>query len=100
MSEAFRDSCFFFDCYFGMGMSSLIFQELREFRSFAYAATGYHQSPSPVNWDKGQFPKLQALYTSRQDNKCFKCFGFFIEKYAREAGIYALRNDNRTKLYS
>ena len=55
MSEAFRDSCFFFDCYFGMGMSSLIFQELREFRSFAYAATGYHQSPSPVNWDKGNF---------------------------------------------
>lgn len=55
MSLALRDSCFFFDCYFGIGMSSLIFQELREFRSFAYAATGYHQSPSPVNEDKGNF---------------------------------------------
>ena len=55
MSMAFRDSSLFFDCYFGLGMSSLIFQELREFRSFAYSAIGYHHRPDPLNWEKGSF---------------------------------------------
>lgn len=34
-----------FNNYFGGGMSGLVFQEIREFRSLAYSAYGFYQSP-------------------------------------------------------
>ncbi len=34
-----------FNNYFGGGMSGLVFQEIREFRSLAYSAYGYYQTP-------------------------------------------------------
>jgi predicted Zn-dependent peptidase len=38
--ESSRDAAKLFSSYFGGDMSSLMFQEIREFRSFAYRATG------------------------------------------------------------
>ena len=40
--------------YFGAGMSSIVFQEIREFRSLAYSAWGYFTRPSR-NGGKGDF---------------------------------------------
>lgn len=47
-----------FGSYFGGDMSSLMFQELREFRSYAYRAYGYYSLPSP-----GHDSKNGALIT-------------------------------------
>ena len=38
-----------FNKYFGSGMSALVFQEIREFRSLAYSAYGIFQIPWYLN---------------------------------------------------
>jgi predicted Zn-dependent peptidase len=52
--EASRTNCSAFNDYFGGNMSSIVFQEIREFRSLAYSCGGYY-STSRL-WDKpGRF---------------------------------------------
>lgn len=46
--QARRTSLKLWSRYFGSGMSSVMFQELRELRSFAYYAYGTPEIPSPV----------------------------------------------------
>jgi predicted Zn-dependent peptidase len=60
-----------FNQYFGIGMSSLVFQEIREFRSMAYGATGryvanphvFHEKPAHFHgWLQTQSDKtIEAL---------------------------------------
>ena len=47
-----------FSKYFGSGMYSVLFQELREFRSFAYNANGYHVMSS------GNLPECPAAFVT------------------------------------
>ena len=55
-----------FSEYFGGGMSSLIFQEIREFRSYAYQTSGGVQLPPFCQADK---PSAFVTYLSTQSDK-------------------------------
>jgi predicted Zn-dependent peptidase len=55
-----------FSEYFGGGMSSLIFQEIREFRSYAYQTSGGIQFPPFCLADK---PAMFITYLSTQSDK-------------------------------
>ena len=55
-----------FSEYFGGGMSSLIFQEIREFRSYAYQTSGGIQLPPFCQSDK---PVIFTTYLSTQCDK-------------------------------
>lgn len=61
-----RSSARLFSEYFGGGMSSLIFQEIREFRSFAYQASGAVQMPPFCLSDK---PSSFVTFLSTQSDK-------------------------------
>jgi predicted Zn-dependent peptidase len=65
-SERKRHEASLFSKYFGEGMSSLMFQEIREFRSFAYYTSGAYRLP-PFN----QQDKLTRFvaYLSTQSDK-------------------------------
>ncbi len=52
--------------YIGGGMNSLLFQEIREFRSLAYAASGSISAPAPIFYST---PALMQLYLSTQNDK-------------------------------
>jgi predicted Zn-dependent peptidase len=55
-----------FNQYFGRGMSSILFQEIREFRSLSYSASGGYSNPSQLYPDrKGRF----IAYLSTQADK-------------------------------
>lgn len=61
------------DNYFGGGMSSLMFQDIREFRSLAYTAYGYTTTPSLK-----QHPEAPVAYTtllSTQSDKTTQALG-------------------------
>lgn len=53
-----------FNEYFGAGMSSIVFQEIREFRSLGYAAYAYYQTPT-LNTQKGHL----SSYLGTQNDK-------------------------------
>jgi len=55
-----------FSRYFGEGMSSLMFQEIREFRSFAYYTSGAYRLPPYCRTDK---PSRFIAYLSTQCDK-------------------------------
>ncbi|MDR0796217.1 MAG: insulinase family protein [Tannerella sp.] len=55
-----------FSRYFGEGMSSLMFQEIREFRSFAYYTSGAYRLPPFCRSDK---PSRFIAYLSTQCDK-------------------------------
>ena len=54
-----------FNEYFGGGMSSIMFQEIREFRSLAYGARSFYSAPMIVNKDKGSY--LQCYLSTQSD---------------------------------
>jgi predicted Zn-dependent peptidase len=49
---AFRDSSILFNTYFGSGMSSIMFHEIRELRSYAYSARSQYVYPTLHDIDK------------------------------------------------
>ncbi len=59
-----------FNSYFGSDMSSLVFQEIREFRSLAYSAYANYRNP----FDKGQKSYLLG-YVSTQSDKTLDAMG-------------------------
>jgi predicted Zn-dependent peptidase len=66
---AFRDSSILFNTYFGGGgMSSIMFQEIRESRSYAYAAYSQYVRPTLRDTDKKGFLKCSL---STQADKTF-----------------------------
>jgi predicted Zn-dependent peptidase len=65
---AFRDSSLLFNTYFGNGMSSVMFQEIREFRSYAYTARSSYQRPALYDTGKKGYLKC---HLSTQADKTF-----------------------------
>ncbi len=56
-----------FNKYFGSGMSALVFQEIREFRSLAYSAYGVYQVPWYLNGE-GYFKGYMGTQTDKTVN--------------------------------
>mgnify|MGYP002445671097 FL=1 len=54
-----------FSVYFGGDMSSLMFQEIREFRSFAYRTSGRYQLPNHAH--KGTAGSFTAMLSTQSD---------------------------------
>jgi len=63
-----------FNEYFGSGMNSLVFQELRETRGLAYSAAARYYTPSRK--DK---PEWSRTYISTQNDKMIDCINTFNE---------------------
>lgn len=61
-----------FNEYFGGGMNSIVFQELRETRGLAYSASARYQRPS----SKGR-PELYYTYIVSQNDKLMDCINTF-----------------------
>lgn len=57
-----------FSVYFGGDMSSLMFQEIREFRSFAYRAHGRYSLPPKIR--KGKAGDFVAMLSTQSDKTC------------------------------
>ncbi len=66
-----RHAARLFSVYFGGDMSSLMFQEIREFRSLAYRVSGrYILPPHKLEGKAGEFVTMLS-HTKRQDAGCF-----------------------------
>ena len=63
-----------FNKYFGSGMSALVFQEIREFRSLAYSAYGVYQVPWYLNGE-GYF----RGYIGTQTDKTVDAIGAYLD---------------------
>ena len=63
--KASRHASRLFSVYFGGDMSSLMFQEIREFRSFAYRTSGRYQLPNHVH--KGAAGSFTAMLSTQSD---------------------------------
>lgn len=63
--KASRHASRLFSVYFGGDMSSLMFQEIREFRSFAYRTSGRYQLPNHTH--KGTAGSFTAMLSTQSD---------------------------------
>ena len=63
--KATRHASRLFSVYFGGDMSSLMFQEIREFRSFAYRTSGRYQLPNHAH--KGTAGSFTAMLSTQSD---------------------------------
>ena len=63
--KASRHASRLFSVYFGGDMSSLMFQEIREFRSFAYRTSGRYQVPNHAH--KGTAGSFTAMLSTQSD---------------------------------
>lgn len=63
--KASRHASRLFPVYFGGDMSSLMFQEIREFRSFAYRTSGRYQLPNHAH--KGTAGSFTAMLSTQSD---------------------------------
>lgn len=64
-NEKSRHASRLFSAYFGGDMSSLMFQEIREFRSFAYRTNGRYQLPNHAH--KGVAGSFTAMLSTQSD---------------------------------
>jgi predicted Zn-dependent peptidase len=55
LDNDFMNASKLFNTYFGAGMTSIMFQEIREFRSFAYGAQSRYVRPAFVNKNNGSY---------------------------------------------
>ena len=67
--KASRHASQLFSVYFGGDMSSLMFQEIREFRSFAYRTSGRYQLPNHAH--KGTAGSFTAMLSTQSDRRRF-----------------------------
>ena len=63
-----------FNEYFGVGMNSIVFQELREARGLAYSASGSYRMPSKKEETEGFFD-----FIATQNDKMMDCISTFRE---------------------
>ena len=63
--KASRHASQLFSVYFGGDMSSLMFQDIREFRSFAYRTSGRYQLPNHAH--KGTAGSFTAMLSTQSD---------------------------------
>lgn len=66
MNKEFMCESGLFNTYFGGGMSSILFQEIREFRSLSYGASSQYNRPGIINGDK---PSYMKCYLATQSDK-------------------------------
>jgi predicted Zn-dependent peptidase len=80
--------------YFGGGMSSLLFQEIREFRSYAYFSGG--KSMFPASAKHTDDPTAYCTMTGTQADKTMKALGvldsLFSDMPVREANMAVAKN--------
>lgn len=63
-----------FNEYFGGGMNTIVFQELRETRGLAYNANAYYRTPSRID-----NPEYTQLHIISQNDKMMDCINVFRE---------------------
>ncbi len=61
-----------FNEYFGGGMNTIVFQELRESRGLAYSASAYYSTPARLN-----HPEQYYTYIVSQNDKMMDCIHVF-----------------------
>ena len=76
-------------------MSSLMFQEIREFRSFAYRTSGRYQLPNHAHKGTAGSFYGDAVHSERQDAGCAERTGFADPRNAVEAGKGGRRSSRR-----
>lgn len=94
-----------YNAYFGGGMNTIVFQELREKRGLAYTARSFFATPSKPN---GAF--MNNSYIATQNDKVIEAFTAFNELFddmpvsetsfnlAKESIISGIRNERITKM--
>ncbi|MFP4556895.1 MAG: M16 family metallopeptidase [Bacteroidales bacterium] len=94
-----------FNEYFGMGMSAIVFQELREKRGLAYTAYSVYRTPN-----KPHKPFMNTGFIATQNDKVVEAFSAFNELYndmpvsensfklAKESILSGIRNERITKM--
>ena len=65
LDENFYSFSRLFNSYFGRGMTSIMFREIREFRSFAYSASSTYNCPAIVNKNAGSY--LSCFLSTQSD---------------------------------
>ena len=97
-----------FNTYFGSGLSSIVFQEIRESKSLAYSAFSFYQNASKVN-----DPNYVYAYVGTQSNKMSQAMDAMMElmdnmpeaeenfKAAKESTLKQLAADriNKTNIF-
>ena len=90
--------------YFGGGMNSIVFQELRESRGLAYSAAARYSAPSRLN-----HPETFYTYIVSQNDKMMDCIKVFNEildevpqsqsafDIAKQSAMKSLQTDRTTK---
>lgn len=74
LPEAERGASLFYSVYFGGDMSSILFQEIREFRSFAYGVSAMHTLPPPA---QREARSMVRGYLSTQNDKTIEAMHVF-----------------------
>ena len=70
--------------YFGGGMNSIVFQEMREARGLAYSASASLNQPSRIDR-----PYVYVSFIATQnDDRCFDCFRRDYQRYATIGGCF------------
>ncbi len=80
-----------FNEYFGGGMNSIVFQELREARGLAYSASAYYRQPSEVH-----HPEYAMTYIITQNDKMMDCvneFNKIVGTIPQSEAAFALAKD-------
>ena len=72
-ADEYPTACLFNE-YFGGGMNTIVFQELREARGLAYSASAYYSTPSRRN-----MPEYASTYVITQNDKMMDCINTFNE---------------------
>ena len=84
-----------FNEYFGGGMNSIVFQELREARGLAYSAAAYYLTAS-----KKDEPESFFTYIITQNDKMMDCIGQFreiIDQFPQSDAAFKIAKDALTK---
>lgn len=84
-----------FNEYFGGGMNSIVFQELREARGLAYSAWAYYNAP-----DRKGDPETAVTNIISQNDKLMDCiaeFGSIIDTIPQSRNAFGLAKDAVTK---
>ena len=84
-----------FNEYFGGGMNTIVFQELREARGLAYNASAYYASPSK----KGD-PEYAMEHIISQNDKLMECISVFddiTERMPQSESAFTLAKQSLTK---
>ncbi len=86
-----------FNEYFGAGMNTIVFQELREARGLAYHASAYYVMPNAKDRNEYAF-----TYVITQNDKMMDCINQFkciIDTLPQSEAAFALAKDAKTKQF-